>query len=229
MENQEINEAEIIEGAKKMTENGLGSAFVYKWVRERVPDAEMRKRILDQVNNVNAKSKDKKDKTQVAKERKIREAKYLYEDFTDSIRKINRAAYILIGLGVLWIVLNITMISFIPSHGVVSVLSGIAILVLKGVFDFKEQQILSIASVGFLVLTILEYLTLGLPSRLLPGLGETNTHKLVNIITLVNDFSPLLYYAVKIGLSFFLFKALYLGTQVSKLSTDLKRHLGLIS
>lgn len=226
MENQEINEAEIIEGAKKMTKNGLGSAFVYKWVRERVPDAETRKRILDLVNNVNS---DKKGKAQILKERKIREAKYLYEDFTDSIGKINRAGFILIGLGALWAVLNIMMIGALPYHAIVSVLTGIGIIVLKRLFDFKEQQILIIASVGFLVLIILEFLAFGLPNRLLPGLGETRTTKLINVITVVNDFSPVLYYGIKIGLSFFLFKAIYLGTQVSKLSTDLKRHLGLIS
>ena len=46
----EKSEEEIIKEVKEMSSNGLSSSFVFKWVRERVENPEIKERIMNEIN-----------------------------------------------------------------------------------------------------------------------------------------------------------------------------------
>ena len=99
-----INEAELIQHGKEMIVDGLGSTFVYKWVRERVEDQETRSRIIEKIHNIDGKANVPKDKDEVIKQRKIREGKYIYEDCLEAIEHTTRVGKVYLLFGVLYLV-----------------------------------------------------------------------------------------------------------------------------
>ena len=74
---------------------------------------------------------------------------------------------------------------------------------------------------------LLEYLIFGLPSQLIPGFGEFGGTKIIHFITLINDFSPLIYILVKIFLAAIFFKVIYMNGKVKNISKNVKMELGI--
>jgi len=84
------NETELIQTGKELIENGFGAGYVYKWIRERVPDQEIRERIMSQITAKNnpANTIQTPANEAVIKDRNLRNAKYIFQDFLESIEQI---------------------------------------------------------------------------------------------------------------------------------------------
>ena len=94
-------------------------------------------------------------------------------------------------------------------------------------FLFEKHPVIIPLIVAYLCIVFLEYLFFGLPSSLIPGLGEVGNYKYVNIVTLANDFTPFLYYVLKFSLSFLFIYVVSTAQKVNALPKDIKLALGI--
>ncbi len=219
----ERSEKEIIDVAKEMLSNGLGSTYVYKWVRDRVADPAIRERIMSQVNNTSG-DVPKKDQDQLKKERALRNAKFLNEDILDSINKSKYVGYLAIGLGLTWIIVHYFVLTEINYLHLVNIGIGGIVLALISQMDMRNKSLVGLIAAIFLILLLIEFLIFGMPGRLIPNLGETRTHKLINIITIANDLTPILYFFLQAFVSYTFFKTIHLLGKWKKLPGSIRDH-----
>lgn len=166
-------------------------------------------------------------KEEKLKQRKIRNGKYVYEDYLESINKTKIIGYVCLLFGAFYLLSTLFLGGTSLPHSIVSILIGLFILVGQRIVSYEESSVVILIACGYIFFTLMEYFLFGLPNRLIPGLGEFRDRKLVNIITLANDVSPLIYFGVKFTMSYLLFKVIFMDRKVKELSKDVKDAIGI--
>jgi len=233
---KEYDEKELVSTGRELIENGLGSAFVFTWLKKRVEDAEERSRIMALINqtpssNAMAMTRDRTsptanlrpnsiDDAQRKAARDERNVRYRYEDFQSSIKQLQTSGIVAILIGLLYFISTFVFGAFNIWPAISAVVFGITLIVLKN--QLKWNTLTKIyAGIGIYFLGLfLMYSKFTLPDRLIPGLGEGAGYKLVGIVTLINDFSPILYFLLLAVLSFPFFKMIF---QLNRLKKAPKR------
>ncbi len=226
MENP-INEKELITKGKEMIADGLGAAFVYNWVKDRVEDEELRGRILQIINSNSDTIAPPKTEDKIIEERKLRTTRYVYEDFQEAISKIKTSGIIYIILGFLLLISVYFWGALSLKHALLSCILGAAIYFVQPKIDWEQSSNLMFWAGGIVLVVILEFLILGLPNRFIPNLGETERVKVIHVITIINDFTPILYFCIKISLPYPFLKALFQKSKLDKEPADTRRKLGI--
>jgi len=196
--------------ASEMLSNGMSPSFVFKWVRDRIEDPKKREKIMNAIN-VNA-PKTTTNEGQLKKDREVRNAKFLQEDLNESVIKCNYVGYLSIGLGIIWMISNLVFNTGINPLHIINVIVGIGIIVFIKIMDMRNRSIVGIIFIIFLAILIVNYFMFGTPNRLIPNLGETRTRKWINIVTVINDLSPIVYYFLQAAVSLSTLKVIhYIG------------------
>ena len=161
------------------------------------------------------------------KQRKIRNGRYVFEDYLESIEKTKIIGFVCMFLGIVYLFSTLLINGSSLSHSILSLLIGICILLAPKLFSFEQNSIVILITITYLFSIIVEYFLFGLPDRLVPGLGEFGNNKVINIITMINDISPLVYFGLKLIISLLFFKVIYFSRKVKELPNDIKNLLGI--
>ena len=223
-----INETELIQTGKELIENGFGAGYVYKWIRERVPDQGIRERIMSQITAKNnpANTIQTPANEAVIKDRNLRNAKYIFQDFLESIEQIKTVGYIHILFGGLLLLSYFIFGGNSWSQAILSLFVGVVLFQLSTSSSLKQRSTIILIATVYLLVVISEFLLLGLPDKLIPHLGEFESVKFINIVTIANDLTPVLYFGIKLALVYYFVKVLFSEKKVSQLSSEMKMKVG---
>ncbi|PHN03414.1 hypothetical protein [Flavilitoribacter nigricans] len=158
---------------------------------------------------------------------KFRQARYLFEDFQESIAKLSVIGYCCIMLAVLLVVSGVLFGADSNLHALFSAASGLALILAPRLLELEERSMIYFLLAAYLLVVAVEYLTLGLPDRFIPGLGEYGRTKVIGLVTILNDLTPLLYFGIRLGVSYLFFRVLFFWQKVDQLPGELKMRLGL--
>ncbi len=166
-----------------------------------------------------------KPEHQKKRERRLRNSRYIYEDFVDASKKLKTlgVAYTLIGLIYGGTVLVLQADSLF--HALISIIVGGLFFFLAGLVDWHRRFHILAGLVIGLVLIAAEFMLLGYPDRLVPGFGEFRGRKFINIGTILNDFSPIFYFVLKLGLLYPFVLMLNQYKKVQQIPEEVKKAL----
>lgn len=165
--------------------------------------------------------------SEIIRQRKIRNGRYVYEDYIESIEEIKKIGYVNLILGGLYLISVFFLGDINLSHSMISLLIGFSILFALKIFSFEQNSIVISIMTLYLFIVIMEYFIFGLPSQLIPGLGVFGNGKLLSLITFANSLSPLLYFGLKIVISYLFLMILINENKVSNLPKNIKNSIGL--
>ena len=153
-ENQ-LNDDALVKEGIRLLESGEPASYIYRWLRGQIDDPEVRSVILDRIHSKDGQIKKAKVSTEYNQEmvnaRKIRAAKFVYEDLLYAIKKLSRIGYVLILLGLVWLYSS-------PIHAILTVLLGIAVLVGTKALPLKQRNILLLLTSGYVFFVFVEFL-----------------------------------------------------------------------
>ncbi|MEZ5041753.1 MAG: hypothetical protein R2828_17795 [Saprospiraceae bacterium] len=228
---QNIDEQALIEQGLRMKANGLGSTFVYKFIRDKIEDPEIRGRILEAINrpaglekgrtNPKALSEDGKKEA-----RELRIGKYKYEDYLEAVQKLRLIGFGFLFLGTIFLLSSYSFRAASLPHAVTSLFGGAFVLLVYKSVSWDRLQNIYVGIGVFLLAILLEYLAFGLPDPVIPRLGEIGNRVYVNFITITNSVSPLIYFGAKVAFSYLFFMVWYTRSQVEKMPLQIRRRLG---
>jgi len=112
-------------------------------------------------------------------------------------------------------------------NSIASLVTGSIVLVLLIMLNVEKKSIMILIIIIYLFLILFEYLLIGLPSRLIPSFGETENYKVVNILTIANDLSPLVYLGLRISMVSFFLLVIYRADKVKEIDKGIKSDLGI--
>ncbi|MEL6923282.1 MAG: hypothetical protein AAFO94_04475, partial [Bacteroidota bacterium] len=207
-----------------------GSSFVVKLIREKVDDPEQRQRIIAAINAATTSGTStpvSKDKETMRKERHLRQGRHLYEDFNESASRLRHVGRNTMLIGLAFLISVLVLGAYSWPHAVVSILAGAVIMALWQNFEWENKNLIYMGIGAYLLVLLLEYLVIGLPDRLWPNLGEDAYGKWINIVTIFNDLTPLMYYFAKLVMVFPFLQMLYYLGQLKKLPKSVKNEIGL--
>jgi hypothetical protein len=164
---------------------------------------------------------------QLRQERKIKQARYLLEDFQDATKKFGTVGIVTILLGGILLLSSLIFGANSIPQGMLSIIIGGAIFVLSPKIEwFRTMNLYSAVGI-YLAIVLAEFFILGLPDRIIPGLGETARRKAVNVITLANDITPWLYIGIKATLVYPTLMALNYRNKMESISSVIKQKVGI--
>ena len=184
-----------------------------------------------------------REQAKMIRERKIRQARYLLEDFKQGIQKLKRSSLGFIILGFLWIIP--AYFGGVGNYGHVLASLGVGIglfFLADSQIEWQETRNIIIGIIAFLSAILLEFILLGIPYRIIPiemaspqvlqmidAIGNSKVGLFGSIILALNYISPSLYFLLKICLVAPFFIALYYKTKIDRLSDVVKHQAGIKS
>lgn len=159
--------------------------------------------------------------------RKLRQARYLYEDFRESISKLRVIGYIGLFFSLLLFLSAGLLAADSYLNAVFSLALGLSILLSPQLLDLEEKSMIYFLLLAYFGVIAVEFLAVGLPDQLIPTLSEYGQTRIINIVTIFNDLTPLLYYGVRIGIGYLFFRVLMYKREVDQLPAELKGRLNI--
>lgn len=206
MENQEnINPTELIKAGRRQLANGNRPIDVFKFIRSKVDDPELRAQIMEQINGRKSFPEKRVEKKEPARfkskkhpKSELRKAKYAVEDFWEAIGKLNGTGILLIGMGLIFGLF--AAIFEVPNWGNVafSIVSGLAMMmIVRSQINWEESNNIY-ASLGIFSASIfIELMIFGIPYALIPGIFFVVSNKIIGLIALAISASPIVYVVIR--------------------------------
>lgn len=162
----------------------------------------------------------------IIRARKFRMAKYLLEDFLSGKNEIRKMGFFLIALGILYVFSTLVFSASNYPFAFLTIGCGFVLLYWNAVSDWKKGIELETGMSIFFLLPVLEFLFIGSPEKLIPGLGEYRNIRFINIFTLLNDISPFVYAVLKVFIIYPFVRMLFLKKKINGLSPEFKTAIG---
>lgn len=158
---------------------------------------------------------------EVLQKRKLRAASFSLKDLEESKDKIQAIGIICLLFGVIWLISHLILQEHSLPHSLLSLAVGAFLIIGSKLKLFQNLSSTIVLLISYLAVFIIAYLVIGFPSRIMGGFGETDSAKLMNIITVINDITPILYYGIQLVFSYILMQIIYYYTVVAKIPQEL--------
>ncbi len=190
----------LLASAKELLKNGWSPGDIYKWIKEKADTEEDRAWISSQVFNKAKLTNTPKDQSEIIFKREVVNAQYLKKEAETSFGNLSVVSLGFLMLGLLLLVLSLLFEGHNYYHAVFCLVTGIGMFAILKLADIKFSNRALYLMIGLVIFILLELFSLGLPNVLIPNLGRFGDKQMVNIITIVNEVFPWIYYAIKVGL-----------------------------
>ncbi len=190
-----------IRKGKRMRETGIPAIHIQKYIRSIESLEGRHTEVLDEIFDIDRSSHiETKDKLQVEALRSHLSEKDAVRDFARSNRLLRLAGVLLLFVGSIMCLSVLLAGSNNIPFALLNLSTGFALLLAHRNKPFILLWGGKIIWLIYGIVLATEIIGLGLPNRLIPGLFEGNGVKVINVISLFNDLSPLIYLGLKIAL-----------------------------
>lgn len=216
-----INEAELIAAGKAMIADGLGARFMLEKMNARIQDDDIRARVVAAILEKPNIFANNQSKQQLQHDRKIRQAIFAIDDFSDAINKLKRSSI----TGVFFaFLLTFFALSFGSNNflfAIFTLITGIGLWFSRSRVNWNEESIILTMLAGCLLFFGLELLVFGLPDPLVPGIGKPTRYKVTYIaffLNILNSCTWLIYILVRLFMISPLLMIFYKKNELDKIS-----------
>lgn len=161
------------------------------------------------------------------RQRARRKQRYLLEDFAEASGRARYVGHGNVALGALWMAVGIMFFGrFGSSLPLATVVLGVALAIALPRVNFRRPQVALSVGASYAGIVLASAALLGLPGRLFGALGESAGRKWVNVATLLNDLTPLLYLGIQLALGFLIYRTYVTARAAVGVQRDLIEELG---
>jgi|GEM_PF-1522065 len=165
------------------------------------------------------------EQREIVRKRELRKALYKIQDLEEIKIRTNNVGIVCLFIGLLWLLTYLIFKGNCLIQSSISIAVGATILAASKLEWFESLFSSIIALVAYLSVFVIEFFTIGLPSRLYPGFGETENYKVINILTIINDLTPILFYGIQIALAIIFALVIYHSGKVAKIPSSTLKEL----
>ena len=161
-------------------------------------------------------------------QRKVRNGRYIYEDYLEAIQKTKVIGYTYLLIGIIYLGSTLAFGESLP-HTLITLLMGLSLLFVHHLYGYDRKGIAILVAAVYVSLVFVEYILFGLPDLLVPDLEDSIIFEMVDAITIIslaNAISPLLYFALKVALLYPLFVIIYQERKVKTIPRSIQKKIG---